>query len=150
MMRDRSQITNTLWGLLVAPAPIFLLVSLLLVRPSLGWSDAMHSAGMALACSYGFMLAAGLPAHLLLRWIHWQTWTHYFWGFCLALALAVGVMTALEGYPSLPLANDNSPFAALTLRGGGWMFLFLVCLPLVAVMASMFWSRAVKVNTPAA
>ncbi len=58
---------ETLRGLVIAPAPVFLLLCLILVKPSFGWSDAMFGVGLALTYSYGFMLTPGLSTHLVLR-----------------------------------------------------------------------------------
>ena len=133
--------THTLRAALIAPLPILVLV--VLVRPSLGWADATYSGLMAVAASYGFMLVAGLPAHLILQRLGWKTWPHYLSGFLLALLIVVFLLTASEGPPP-ELSPDDSPFASFTLRGGGWLLMFAACSPLAAVMASMFWQRAVS------
>jgi hypothetical protein len=137
---------NTLRGLVVAPAPVFLLICLFLVRPSLGVADVLFGIGLALTASYGFMLLAGLPIHLILRRLRWQGWTHYVWAFLVGLLVVVVVLAWIEGTPPPPRPDDNSPFAALTLREGGGILLFTLCSPLVAIMASMFWSRVVRTN----
>ena len=130
----------------IASTPVFLLLLLVFVRPSLGWADMRFGFGMAAACSYGFMLIAGLPTHAILRWLGWQGWTHYVFGFLLALTAVMLTLTALEGTPPPPLPDDNSPFATFTLKGGGWLLVLALCSPLASVMASMFWRRAVKVD----
>ena len=91
------------------------------------------------------MLMAGFPAHLLLRWLQWQSWAHYFGAFSFTLALVAGVLTIIEGNPAPPIP-DESLSIFLTLGGDRWLALFMVWLPVVAVMATMFWDRAVVVK----
>ena len=138
--------SNTMRAALIAPTPIFVILLLLFISPSLGWLDAVATVGIALACSYGFMLAVGLPTHLMLHRMGWQDWTQYVLGFLLALGLVILMLTAVEGSPQPSLLDDNSPFAALTLRGGGWLLMFVLCSPLVLIMASIFWQQIVRVE----
>ncbi len=137
-MRFSSTSSNTLRGLLVAPAPSFALMCLIFVTPRFGLLDCLLEGGLAIAGSYGFMFVAGVPTHIFLRRLQWQSWPHYFWGFSLALAIVAGVITALEGNPS-----DSSGSMFVTLGGDRWLALFALWLPFVAVMATMFWDRAV-------
>ncbi|WP_342249403.1 hypothetical protein [Sphingomonas sp. OTU376] len=124
-------------ALLAAPAPIFALVSIAIARPSLGWSDVAVSLGIAFAASYG-MLVAGLPVHLMLRRFHRTDFGSYLLAFLLALAVAVAVTTFTEVSPA-PLASDNSPFAEMTLRNGGWIVLLLFGAPIASLIAWIFW-----------
>ncbi len=137
--------SNTLRGFLVAPAPSFALMCLIFVRPRFGLHDCLIGGGLAIAGSYGFMLLAGMPTHFLLRRLQWQGWASYFWGFSLALALVVGVFTAMEGNPP-----DAPRSMFLAVGGDRWLVLFALWLPFVAVMATMFWDRAVAAEKPTA
>jgi hypothetical protein len=125
-------------SLLFAPAPIFVLVAFTITRPSLGWSDVAISIGIALALSYG-VLIAGLTLHLIICRFHRTDFASHLLAFQLALVTVIAVAAVAEGVPAPPLPNDNSPFAEMTVRNDGWIVLFLFGAPIVTVIAWIVW-----------
>ncbi|MGC6328803.1 hypothetical protein [Rhizorhabdus sp. FW153] len=133
-------------SLVVAAAPIFAIVALLITRPSLGWVDVAISLGIAFAASYGILIAA-IPIHLMLRQFNRTDFASYLLAFLLALVALIAISTIVEGSPPPPMPNDNSPFAEMTLRNGGWIFFIIVGAPIVTVMAWIFWRFAAFPHT---
>lgn len=106
----------------------------MLVRPSLGWGEVLFAL-LFFAASYGFMLFVGLPLHLLLRARSTGT---FLFSLCLVAWIVVGCFTLVEGDPSPPIPDDNSPFAEMTLRGGGWLILSALWTPFVVLTGVLF------------
>lgn len=135
-------------ALLAAPAPLFALLAIVLARPSLGWSDVAISLSTAFIFSYG-LLIAGFPLHLILRRLQRIDFASYLLAFWFALAVVIVVLTLAEGLPAPPTPNDNSPFAAMTLRSGGWILSLLFGMPVVSGIAWVFWRFAASSRTNA-
>jgi hypothetical protein len=131
--------------MVVATAPIFAIVALFITRPSLGWVDVAISLGIAFAASYGILIAA-IPIHLMLRQFNRKDFASYLLAFLLALVALIAISTMVEGSSPPPMPNDNSPFAEMTLRNGGWIFSFIAGTPIVTAMASIFWRFAAFSN----
>jgi len=133
-------------ALLAAPAPIFVLLAFVLARPEFGWSDVAIRLSIAFAFSYGFLIA-GFPLHLILQRFQRTDFASYLLAFWFALAALIVVSTIAEGPPAPPMPNDNSPFAAMTLRNGGWFFFMLLGMPIVSGIAWAFWRFAASSRT---
>ncbi|PAX07781.1 hypothetical protein [Sphingomonas lenta] len=140
---------RVLAALLVAPAPVFLFLSVFLVEPRFGLSDALASIAIAFALSYGFMWVTAPPITIVLERFGWRSWACYLSALLLAVVLSVAVLTFLEEAVPHPDPTNHSPLAALTLRDGGWVIALALWSPLVAIMTALFWSRVTTAEAEA-
>lgn len=139
---------GTLRGFLLAPLPVFLLICVLAIRPSLGAGDMLFGLTLALAGSYGVMALVGLPADFLLRRMGMTSMAAYQ---SVAVVLVwVVLFTAALLEPASPTAGigDHSPFAgasSLELLFSVFGFPIAGASAVAAAMtAGLFWVFAIR------